>query len=154
MRLMPALLSSALLATPLFAAHAQGTPQERPEVAAAAKAVQKDVITWRRDFHQHPELSNREERTAAKVAEHLRALGLKPKVGIAHHGVVAIIQGGKPGPRVALRADMDALPVTEQVDLPFASKATATSAARPSASCTRAATTPTPASCWASPMRW
>ena len=154
MRLMPALLSSALLATPLFV-HAQAAaPQERPEVAAAARAVQKNVVAWRRDFHQHPELSNREERTAAKVAEHLRALGLKPKVGIAHHGVVAIIQGGKPGPRVALRADMDALPVTEQVDLPFASKATATSAARPSASCTRAATTPTPASCWASPMRW
>ncbi len=126
MRLMPALLSSALLATPLFA-HAQAAaPQERPEVAAAAKAVQPKVVAWRRDFHQHPELSNREERTAAKVAGHLRALGLKPKVGIAHHGVVAIIEGGKPGPKVALRADMDALPVKEQVDLPFASKATAT----------------------------
>ncbi len=125
MRLMPALLSSALLATPLFA-HAQAAPSERPEVAAAAKSVQQKVVAWRRDFHQHPELSNREERTAAKVAEHLRALGLKPKVGIAHHGVVAIIQGGKPGPRVALRADMDALPVTEQVDVPFASRATAT----------------------------
>ncbi|RDY65632.1 amidohydrolase [Lysobacter soli] len=129
--MMPALLSSALLATPLFmtshGAHAQAAPAgERPEVAAAAKSVQQKVVTWRRDFHQHPELSNREERTAAKVAEHLRALGLKPKVGIAHHGVVAIIQGGKPGPKVALRADMDALPVTEQVDLPFASKATAT----------------------------
>jgi len=126
MRLMPALLSSALLATPLFVHAQSAAPQERPEVAAAAKVVQKNVVAWRRDFHQHPELSNREERTAAKVAEHLRALGLKPKVGIAHHGVVAIIQGGKPGPRVALRADMDALPVTEQVDLPFASKATAT----------------------------
>lgn len=126
MRLMPALLSSALLATPLFV-HAQATaPQERPEVTTAAKAVQQKVVTWRRDFHQHPELSNREQRTAQKVAEHLRALGLKPKTGIAHHGVVAIIEGGKPGPRVALRADMDALPVTEQVDLPFASKATAT----------------------------
>lgn len=126
MRLMPALLSSALLATPLFV-HAQAAaPQERPEVTAAAKAVQQKVVTWRRDFHQHPELSNREQRTAQKVAEHLRALGLKPKTGIAHHGVVAIIEGGKPGPRVALRADMDALPVTEQVDLPFASKATAT----------------------------
>ena len=101
MRLMPALLSSALLATPLFV-HAQATaPQERPEVTAAAKAVQQKVVTWRRDFHQHPELSNREQRTAQKVAEHLRALGLKPKTGIAHHGVVAIIEGGKPGPRVA-----------------------------------------------------
>src|SRR5688572_21353408 len=98
-------------------AHAQ---TERPEVAAAAKALQQKVIAWRRDFHQHPELSNREERTAAKVAEHLRSLGLSPRTGIAHHGVVAIIEGGKPGPKVALRADMDALPVTEQVDLPFA----------------------------------
>jgi amidohydrolase len=99
---------------------------ERPEVTAAAKAVQAKVVAWRRDFHEHPELSNREERTSAKVAEHLRALGLKPRTGIAHHGVVAIIQGGKPGPKLALRADMDALPVTEQVDLPFASKVTTT----------------------------
>lgn len=109
-------------------AHAQTTTPvtERAEVTAAAKQVHEKVIAWRRDFHQHPELSNREQRTAAKVAEHLRALGLKPLTGIAHHGVVAIITGGKPGPRVALRADMDALPVTEQVDLPFASKVTAT----------------------------
>ncbi|HZX77545.1 M20 family metallopeptidase [Lysobacter sp.] len=126
MRLLPALLGSAMLATPLFA-HAQDVASpERPEVAAAARAVQQKVVAWRRDFHQNPELSNREQRTAAKVAEHLRALGLKPKTGIAHHGVVAIIEGGKPGPRVALRADMDALPVTEQTGLPYASKATAT----------------------------
>ncbi|MFD0739639.1 M20 family metallopeptidase [Lysobacter koreensis] len=108
-------------------AHAPAYAQtQRPEVTAAAQAVQSKVIAWRRDFHQHPELSNRETRTAAKVAQHLRSLGLKPRTGIAHHGVVAIIEGGKPGPKVALRADMDALPVTEQVDLPFASKATAT----------------------------
>jgi amidohydrolase len=106
------------------AAQAQDAPAARAEVGAAAQALQPKVIAWRRDFHQHPELSNREERTAAKVADHLRALGLKPRVGIAHHGVVAIIEGGKPGPRVALRADMDALPVTEQSGLPFASKAT------------------------------
>ncbi|MEO7259191.1 MAG: amidohydrolase, partial [Luteimonas sp.] len=99
---------------------------ERPEVTVAAQRVHDAVIAWRRDFHQHPELSNREERTAAKVAEHLNALGLQPKTGIAHHGVVVIIQGGKPGPKVALRADMDALPVTEQVDLPFASTVTTT----------------------------
>ena len=98
--------------------------QQRPEVAPAAAAVRDQVIAWRRDFHQHPELSNREQRTAAKVAEHLRSLGLEPQTGIAHHGVVAIIKGGKPGPRLALRADMDALPVTEEVDLPFASKVT------------------------------
>ena len=120
------LILPALLATLLApAAHAQAAG-ERPEVTTAAKQVHDQVIAWRRDFHQNPELSNREERTAAKVAEHLRALGLKPRTGIAHHGVVTIIEGGKPGPKIALRADMDALPVTEQTGLPFASKATAT----------------------------
>jgi amidohydrolase len=116
------------LALCALAVHAEGVqvgPSERPEVAAAAQAEQAKVIAWRRDFHAHPELSNREERTAAKIAEHLRALGLKPQTGIAHHGVIAIIQGGKPGPKVALRADIDALPVTEQTGLPFASKLTA-----------------------------
>ena len=117
------LLSALLLASPALAATA---PAERPEVTAAAARLQAQVVQWRRDFHQHPELSNREERTSAKVAEQLRAMGLKPKTGIAHHGVVAIIKGGKPGPRIALRADMDALPVTEQTGLPFASKATST----------------------------
>ncbi|MET4729724.1 amidohydrolase [Lysobacter enzymogenes] len=123
-----ALTCSALAALPLAAsAQAAASPAaQRPEVAAAAAKVQADVVAWRRDFHQNPELSNREERTSAKVAEHLRKLGLKPRTGIAKHGVVAIIEGGKPGPRIALRADMDALPVTEQVDVPFASKATAT----------------------------
>ena len=116
-----------LLATALAASLAgmDASAQVRPEVDAAAKRLQADVVAWRRDFHQHPELSNREERTAAKVAEHLRKLGLKPQTGIAHHGVVAIIEGGRPGPRIALRADMDALPVTEQAGLPFASKVTA-----------------------------
>nr|WP_229730947.1 amidohydrolase [Pseudoxanthomonas indica] len=99
---------------------------QRPEVDVAAQRLHDKLVGWRRDFHAHPELSNREERTAAKVAEHLRALGLKPKTGVAHHGVTAVIKGGKPGPRIALRADMDALPVTEQTGLPFASKATST----------------------------
>ena len=112
-----AVLAAALAAGPLSA-------QQRPEVATAAESMRDAVIAWRRDFHQHPELSNREQRTAAKVAEHLRSLGLEPRTGVAHHGVVAIIRGGRPGPRLALRADMDALPVTEQVDLPFASKVT------------------------------
>ena len=119
------LLLPALLAT-LLPSTAAAQSGERAEVTAAAQRERAPVIAWRRDFHQHPELSNREERTAAKVAEHLRALGLKPLTGIAHHGVVAIITGGKPGPKLALRADMDALPVTEQVDLPFASKVTTT----------------------------
>ena len=117
-------LSLSALALPLAAA-AQASG-ERPEVASAAAKLKADVVGWRRDFHQNPELSNREERTAAKVAEHLRKLGLKPRTGIAKHGVVAIVEGGKPGPKIALRADMDALPVKEQVDLPFASKARAT----------------------------
>jgi len=103
---------------------AQAAPAERPEVTAAAAKLQAQVVEWRRDLHQHPELSNREERTSAQVAAHLRKLGLKPRTGIAHHGVVAIIEGGLPGPKIALRADMDALPVTEQTGLPFASKVT------------------------------
>ncbi|HAT42417.1 MAG TPA: amidohydrolase [Rheinheimera sp.] len=88
------------------------------------KAIQPQVVAWRRDFHQHPELSNREQRTAQVVATELKKLGLKVQTGVAKHGVVAILEGGKPGPMVALRADMDALPVVEQVDLPFASKVT------------------------------
>ncbi len=100
--------------------------EQRAEVAAAAEAVRDQVIAWRRDIHQHPELGNREVRTAKLVAEHLRALGLEPKTGIATTGVTAVLKGGKPGPRIALRADMDALPVTERVDVPFASKVTTT----------------------------
>jgi amidohydrolase len=84
--------------------------------------VQAKVVEWRRDLHQHPELSNREIRTAKIVADHLRSLGIEVRTGVAHTGVVGILRGGKPGPVVALRADMDALPVTEEVDLPFASK--------------------------------
>ena len=81
------------------------------------------VLAWRRDLHANPELGNREFRTAAVVAEHLRALGLdEVRTGVAHTGVVGLLKGGLPGPVVALRADMDALPVTEEVDLPFASK--------------------------------
>ncbi|MCC7285364.1 MAG: amidohydrolase [Burkholderiaceae bacterium] len=89
----------------------------------AAGAIEARVIAWRRDFHQHPELGNRETRTAAIVAEHLRSLGFDDvKTGVAHTGVVGLLKGKLPGKVVALRADMDALPVAEQVDLPFASK--------------------------------
>jgi amidohydrolase len=88
--------------------------------------VQGKVLAWRRDIHEHPELSNRETRTAELVANHLRALGMDVRTGVAHTGVVGILRGGKPGPVVALRADMDALPVTEEVDVPFASKVRAT----------------------------
>ncbi len=92
------------------------------DVESLAAAVDADVLAWRRDIHQHPELGNRETRTAKLVADHLKSLGLAPKTGIAHTGVTAVLKGGRPGPRIALRADMDALPVTERVDLPFASK--------------------------------
>lgn len=92
-------------------------------VDEAARAMEQQVIAWRRDLHQHPELGNREFRTSAIVAEHLRKLGLdEVRTGVAHTGVVGLLKGGRPGPVVALRADMDALPVTEQVELPFASK--------------------------------
>jgi amidohydrolase len=93
------------------------------ELDAAATALEGRVIEWRRDIHRHPELANREVRTAAKVAEHLRALGLEVRTGMAHTGVVAVLKGRLPGPTVLLRADMDALPVTEKTDLPFRSTA-------------------------------
>jgi amidohydrolase len=90
----------------------------------ACAAVEGAVVAWRRDLHQHPELGNREFRTAGIVAEHLRALGLdEVRTGVAHTGVVGLLKGALPGPVVALRADMDGLPVTEEVDVPFVSKA-------------------------------
>ncbi len=94
------------------------------DVAALEKSVDADVLAWRRDIHQHPELGNREFRTSKLVADELRSLGLDVKTGVAHTGVIGILHGGKPGPRIAIRADMDALPVTEHNELPFASKAT------------------------------
>lgn len=92
------------------------------DVVRKAKAIEKKVIEWRRDLHANPELSNREFKTAEKIASHLRALGIEVQTGVAHTGVVGVLKGGKPGPVIGLRADMDALPVTERVDLPFASK--------------------------------
>lgn len=96
------------------------------QVAAAAKAVQPKVVAWRRDIHEHPELGNQEVRTAALIAKELKALGLEVRENVGKTGVVGILRGGKPGKVVALRADMDALPVAEKTGLPFASKATAT----------------------------
>ena len=92
------------------------------DVTAKIDAVMPKVVEWRRDFHQHPELSNQEFRTARIVADHLRSLGMEVETEVAHTGVVGTLRGGD-GPIVALRADMDGLPVTELVDLPFASKA-------------------------------
>ena len=91
-----------------------------------ARRVESRIVEIRHQIHQNPELSNREEKTAALVAAYLRDLGLEVKTGVAKHGVVALLRGGRPGPVVAVRADMDALPVTEQTDLPFASKVRAT----------------------------
>ncbi|MDP6922624.1 MAG: amidohydrolase [Lutibacter sp.] len=84
--------------------------------------IEPRVIEWRRDFHQYPELSNREFKTAEKIARHLKDLGMEVQTGIAHTGVVGILKGGQPGPVIALRADIDALPVTERTPVPFASK--------------------------------
>ena len=99
------------------------TPERLDELAVG---VEQQVIEWRHDIHANPELGNSEFRTAALVAEHLAGLGLEVRTGIAHTGVLGILRGGRPGPVIALRADMDALPVTEQTDVPFASKVRST----------------------------
>ncbi len=112
-----------LVATPALAAT---PPEVRAGADQAAQAIQPKMIEWRRDFHQNPELGNAEVRTAKIVAAHLKKLGMKVRTGVAQTGVVAVLEGGKPGPTVALRADMDALPVKEETGLPFASKATGT----------------------------
>jgi len=93
-------------------------------IAAATTRLAPQVVAWRRDLHAHPELGNREFRTAGLVAEHLRGLGFdEVRTGVAHTGVIGVLRGARPGPVVALRADMDGLPVSEEVDLPFASRA-------------------------------
>jgi len=118
MKVFPILVS--LLALAAGIARADVSPAE---IDATAAAIESRVVEWRRDFHRHPELANREVRTSGKVAEHLRALGLEVRTGMAHTGVVAVIEGGRPGPTILLRADMDALPVTEKTDVPFRSTA-------------------------------
>jgi len=97
-------------------ANAQG-----PNLDSDYKAIEDKVIEWRRDIHQNPELGNREFKTAEKIAKHLKSLGIEVQTGVAHTGVVGILKGDKPGKVVALRADIDALPVTERNDLPFKS---------------------------------
>lgn len=96
--------------------------RRRTQIEQMARAIEPKVIEWRRHFHEHPELSNRETKTAARIAEHLRGLGIEVQTGVAHTGVVGLLKGAKPGPVIALRADMDALPVVERNDLPFASE--------------------------------
>lgn len=94
----------------------------RETISQSTDAIEQKIIDWRRDFHQHPELGNRETRTAAIIAEHLRSLGIEVQTEVAKTGVVGILKGAQPGPVVALRADMDALPIVERGTLPFASK--------------------------------
>jgi amidohydrolase len=95
----------------------------KAKIAQKAETLEAKVVAWRRDFHQNPELGNREFKTAEKVAAHLKSLGIEVKTGVGKTGVVGILKGGKPGPVVALRADMDGLPVKERAEIPFASKA-------------------------------
>lgn len=112
MRLILLLLSATVVAI--------GAPIER--IDELAQEIEAKVIAWRHHIHENPELSNQEVMTAGYVAEHLRGLGIEVHTGVAGHGVVGLLRGGTPGPVIALRADMDALPVTEQTGLPYASK--------------------------------
>ena len=121
-----ALTAVAFAAVPATSAFAQAAPSAAAAIAATqspqaqalhaqidqrAKAIEKQLIAWRRDIHEHPELGNLETRTSGLVADHLRKLGMEVKTGVAVTGVVGLLKGAKPGPVVALRADMDALPV-------------------------------------------
>ncbi len=114
--------NKAFLGLILFGAMASA---QGPDLDAQYKSVENKVIEWRRDFHQHPELSNREYKTAEKIAAHLKSLGIEVQTGVAKTGVVGILKGNLPGKVVALRADIDALPVVERNDLPYKSTVTA-----------------------------
>jgi amidohydrolase len=109
--------------SPDLRAQSAGSPLAA-DIDKLAAAVEPELLQWRRYLHQNPELSNRETETARYIADRLKSFGLVPQVNIARTGVVAVLQGGRPGPVVALRADMDALPVREETNVPFASKAT------------------------------
>jgi amidohydrolase len=112
-----------LLLASFLSSNAQNATALKAKIAQKAETLESKVVAWRRDFHLNPELGNREFKTAEKVANHLKSLGIEVKTGVGKTGVVGILKGGKPGPVVALRADMDGLPVKERVDIPFASKA-------------------------------
>ena len=107
------------MTTPSFG---QVSPKLQSKIDQMATAIEPTMIEWRRNIHQYPELGNRETKTAAKIAAHLKSLGIEVQTGIAYTGVVGILKGAKPGPVIGLRADMDALPVSERNSLPFASK--------------------------------
>lgn len=115
------ILTAALLGS--YCAYGQA---DSVQVNKLVSSVEQKVIAWRRDIHEHPELGNSEHRTAALIARHLQALKLDVTTGVGKTGVVAVLKGGLPGPVIALRADMDALPVTETTPVPFASHVTGT----------------------------
>lgn len=111
----------ALLATQRSVASSVASREQ--QIAQSAEALRAKLIEQRRDFHMHPELSNREERTSRVVAERLRALGLEDvKTNVGRHGVTALLRGAKPGPVIAVRADMDGLPIQENIDVPYKSQ--------------------------------
>ena len=114
-------LLAALLLVPAMTLGAQDADVLQSQIDRGSIAIAPKVVAWRHDIHAHPELSFQETRTAKVVADHLRSLGLEVQVAVGGNGVIGILRGGKPGPVVALRADMDALPVVEQVDVPFKS---------------------------------
>lgn len=117
------LLVSLLAVMLLGARESRAQTGRDAEVARQVEAIRQKLIDQRRDFHMHPELSNREERTSRVIAERLRALGLDAvQTGVGKHGVVALLKGASPGPTVAVRADMDALPIQESIDVPYKSK--------------------------------
>jgi len=116
-------LATSLLMVCSFLASAQSVADKlKTKAFLAADKIEPKCIEWRRDFHQNPELGNREFRTARIIAAHLKSLGIETTENVAKTGVIGILKGGKPGPCIALRADIDALPVTERVNIPFASK--------------------------------
>ena len=121
----------AIIAAAILAQTPSATSPSSSAIDKAAAAVEREMLEWRRHLHQNPELSNREAETAKFVADKLRTFGLEPHTNIARHGVVAVLKGGRPGGVVALRADMDGLPVTEETGLPFASRAKSEYEGRP-----------------------
>ncbi len=116
------LIIGAMLLCSLFSFSQTDITRLKDKIAAEAEKIESKCISWRRDLHEHPELGNRETRTARLIADHLKKLGIEVKEGVGKTGVVGILRGGTPGPCIALRADMDALPIVENVKIPFASK--------------------------------
>jgi len=102
---------------------AQGSAKMKASIDSDVDKIDSKVVEWRHHLHENAELSNREYKTAEYIAKHLKSLGIEVQTGVAHTGVVGVLKGGKPGPVIGIRADMDGLPVTERVDIPWASKA-------------------------------